>query len=350
MATIISAPIENSIINDANTTEIIIEDNASDYISYQAIIYINGFKFDGLIMPKMSNVSFIFPQKKMILTFDNLLNKYLSLPEVTNQFIQPFNVINDLKIELVRIDLQGYPRASFEFNYKLKYSQFPTTEKYEDFQLSWIAVDADTLLVPPLTNIQLPFYLRDESLLLTVTAELEDGTSLNQLVTTVSQTSNTLLANLGVNAPDDVDAYYFKIKAYNFEISKKIRVQRTNLYQPKRVRFYNRFGMPVLVELFGKISTKNDHTFLNYQNGQNQYKRAETQTDILFTVDTGNLLNSELPIVHQIAESLDVRIEINNVFVPCIPTLKSVPVFSENDFIKSIQLTFETNKYPKLKN
>src|SRR5690606_13782160 len=115
--------------------------NATNYLNYGANIYINGFIFDRVILPKMSTNSILFTNNKMILSFNNLLLKYLNIPAVEHAFIQPFNMINNLTIEIIRMDLQGYPHAAFTFNYKLKYSQYPTTEKYEDKNLAFIAVD-----------------------------------------------------------------------------------------------------------------------------------------------------------------------------------------------------------------
>lgn len=345
MATI-TAPIQNSILNDANITEIIVEDTTT-FSHYQANIYIDNVLFDSVVMPKIGN-------QQMILTFENLLLKYISLPDVQNVFIQRFALIRDLKIDILRYSFavdHTIIATMFTRNYKLKYSVLPTAEKYENNQLAWIAVDADVLLVQPNTIIQLPFYIADPDLIITAEAVKENGTVITSQATTgfISATK-TLLLTLPVNVPDDVDAYFFRIKAYNFVIEKKIRVVRNGFYKPKRIRFYNRFGMPVLVELFGKLTTKDEQTYFKYQNGMGYYNTAEIQTDTQVSIDTGHLLDSENAIVNQIASSLKVEIEIKGVFIPCVATLKTIPVINENEFINSAVLTFEFNKSPKIKN
>lgn len=350
MATLISAPANNSILNDANTTEIIIQDNNNNYSNYEARLFVNNSYFDGLIFTKIHTNSWFINDKKMILSFENLLQKYLQIPAVTNQFIQPFPMLVDLRIDVQKLDLEGYPSSDFTLNYKLKYSNQPTLEKYETEFLSFIAVDADVLLVQPNTMLQLPFFINDPSLIINVSAVTEDNVVLATKSTTGPQTSKTLLATLNVDAPDDVNAYYFKISAYNFEIVKKIKVVRGNYYKPKKIRFANRFGMPMLVELFGKITAKNEHAFFNYQNNKYQYKTAEVSTDTSVTIDTGYLLESEKAIVDQIATSLNVEIEINEIFTPCVVNTKTIPVIAENEIHSSAQLMFEFNKNPKHKN
>lgn len=340
----ITAPTQNRVLNDANITEIIVEDTTT-FSHYQANIYIDNVLFDSVVMPKIGN-------QQMILTFENLLLKYISLPEVQNVFIQRFALIRDLKVTIARYAVgSSLGIIQYTLNYKLKYSVLPTVEKYEDKQLAWIAVDADVLLVQPNTIIQLPFFIADPDLIITAEAVKENGTVITSQATTGSiSATKTLLLTLPVNVPDDVDAYFFRIKAYNFVIEKKIRVVRNGFYKPKRVRFYNRFGMPILVELFGKLSTKDEQTYFKYQNGMGYYNTAEIQTDTQVAIDTGHLLDSEKAIINQIISSLKVEIEINGAFIPCVATLKTIPVINENEFINSAALTFEFNKSPKIKN
>lgn len=349
MATVITAPVQNTILNDANLTEIIIEDNATTVSGYGANLNINGFLYDGVRMPKIM-IGSILPRRQFFLNFNNLLLKSITHPTVTNQTVQNFNVINDLEIAIHHLDLQGYPHSAFTFNYKLKYSQFSTAERYELWPLSFIAVDPEVLLHQPQTTIQLPVYVRTKDLPITIEAVAEDNTVISAITYAMPLETNTVLLSLNVNTPAHVNAYYFRVTQNGYSISKKIKVVRHNYFQPKKVRFFNRFGMPVLTELFGKITTKDEQTFHKYQNAQNIYNTAEVQQDRLITVDTGYLLEAEKAIVNQIASSLNVQVEVNGVFTPCVVTTKNVPVFTENEFISSTQLTFEFNPNPKLKN
>lgn len=340
----ISAPIQNSILNDANLTEIIVEDTTV-FSHYEANIYIDNILFDSVIMPKVSS-------QKMVLTFDNLLLKYITLPEVNNALsFQGFNLIRNLKITIARF-LVGIAVGvtQYTLNYKLKYSVLPTAEKYETAALSFVGVDPETFLVAPNTKIQLPIFANSVETIMVVEAVTPENVVLSTITGYGSQSNGLLLLSLDVVAPPNVSAYFFKVHYAGLTIQKKFRVVRNGYYKPKRVRFYNRFGMPVLVELFGKLSAKDDQTYFKYQNGMGFYTMAEIQTDTQLSIDTGHLLDSEKAIVNQIASSLRVEIEINGVFTPCVATLKTIPVINENEFINSAVLTFEFNKSPKIKN
>ena len=344
MATLISAPAQNSILNDANITEVIVEDTTS-FDHYRATIYIDGVFFDNVVMPKISAT-------RMMLVFENLLLKYISLSEVDDFLsVQSFRLIRDFKIEITRkINPTSPYLIMFTLNYKLKYSQYPTKEVYENSSLKFIAVDPEVLLVQPKTKIQLPVFVNGSAILLYCQAVTEEGTILNSYIFNGTQNKNTVLLSLEVNAPENVNAYFFRVKYESYVIEKKIKVVRNSIYSPKKIRFYNRFGMPILIELFGKLITKDEQTYYQYQSSMGIYTVEEIQSDTQVSIDTGYLLNNEREIISQIASSNKIQIEIEGKFIPCIVTIKNVPQINENEFVNSLQLTFEFNKNPKIKN
>src|SRR5690606_27605654 len=111
MAVILSAPAQNSVLCDANITEIIIEDS-SVFEHYTASVYINNKHYDHIVMPRIPKIL----TNRLVLEFDNLLLKYIDLPEPSAflylgtsavPIIQPFPVLNDLRVELWRTTSPG---------------------------------------------------------------------------------------------------------------------------------------------------------------------------------------------------------------------------------------------------
>jgi|GEM_PF-4151314 len=344
MATLISAPAQNRILNDANITEIIVEDTTS-FDHYRASFYVDGVYFEDVVMPR-------FTEAKMTLVFENILLKYITLNEVIDGiYFQKFRHIRNLRIDILRFNIGfDFPFLEFTLNYKLLYSVLPTSEKFPRGFLSFIAVDADVLLVQPNTKIQLPVYANGIENTIICEAVTEDNVVLSAAYSSGIEENSTLLLSLDVRAPDNINAYLFRVKYGSYIIQKKVRIIRNTLYRAKKIRFYNRYGMPVLVELFGKLITKDEQTHYRFQNSVGVYSTEEIQTNTQVSIDTGYLLNDERGIINQIASSNKIQIEIEDKFIPCIVTIKNVPQINEKEFVNSVQLTFEFNKNPKIKN
>lgn len=347
--TIISAPIENTILNDANVTQFDFEDTVNDFLYYQAYIFINNTLIDRVVLPRVSNY-------RMFLEFDNLLTKYLSIPEVGNETLQSFPMINNLRIEIhkfVRVTIPISHVASFlvkTFHYKLAYSYVSTDEQYYIQPLTFIGVDADCFVVSEKTTIRLPFYTINTTDDIVIKIEKENGDVLSQENISNPGIQRTYLANIEVNAPADVSAYFFSVEVGDLKIQKKFRVFRSPLYEAKQVLFRNRFGMPMSLELFGKINTTGQLSTLSYQNNYNELITAEITEEVNIAIDTGYLLPSEMPSVSQLIKSYWVRIKYEDKYVPCIVSQKSIPIFSQNEFAKGYQLQFKFNNSKKFRN
>lgn len=340
MPTVISAPVQNSVLNDANTTEIIIEDLVEfDY--YSAKIYLNNVLFDEVILPKFTNSNVIF-------RFENLLQKYITLVKVTDTILKDLEMIFDLKIELYR-----HQTATILFNtlnYKLLYCTHPKTENYTHSNFTFIGVEPDVMVIGNEGKIVLPFYTENTTDDIRITLMDNNYNFYYENTFINAYNHHSLLFNFDFINTTNANSLLLEVRVGANRISKKFRVLKNTVFEPKQVLFYNEFGFPVVANLFGKQINKDDLTYFKYQNSSNNYKLAEIQTDVAVSVDTGYLTESEKPIVEQITQSLSTFIKINNQFVECIATTKTITTISDNDFLKSSVLQFEYNKYPKIKN
>jgi len=339
MPTII-APTQNRVLNDANITEIIVEDLTA-FNFYSAKIYINNILFDEVILPK-------FTTSKVIFTFEKILLKYITLHKLTEDVLQVCDMIYDLKIELYK----HYTTTTLTetLNYKLLYCTYPTIDNYTNSSFDFIGVKPSIFVIGNESKIVLPFFSENTTDDIRITLMDENYNFIYENTFANETESNSFIINLDFVNTTNADVLLLEVRVGANRISKKFRVLKNTFFEPKQVLFYNEFGFPIVANLFGKQVNKDDLTYFKYQNAFNNYKLAEIQTDVSVSVDTGYLTESELPIVEQITQSLSTFIKINNKFVECIATTKNITTISDNDFLKSSVLLFEYNKYPKIKN
>lgn len=342
MATIIKAPANNSTLNDANLTEIILEDTTT-FKYYTANIYIDNILYDTVILPKFSN-------NRMILLFENLLLKYIQIPELQNYTIQKHDLWKNLRIDFLKHSDVGANITTNSVSYKLLYCTVPTYEKFEYRILDWVGVDADCFVISENGMIKLPFYTRNITDMVFIELRDENDLVFRTLSSANVGNGNFLVLTVYLDIPTHISNFKLLVRIGSNTIEKYFRVFRNQLYTPKKVTFYNRFGLPIMVELFGKASIKDEFTYFKYQNSLAEIKMAEVTTESNFSIDTGYLLNSEKGIIPQICSSLDVRLFYNEQHYPCVVNTKSIQVFADNEYITSSQLQFEMNKYPKIKN
>lgn len=346
----LNAPTMNSILNDGNLTQMMFQDTATDYLHYQARFYINNVEFDRVILPKITS-------SKMLLEFENLLLKNLSIPDTTSSTIQAFPMINELTIQIWKVItpliVGGVSQIlTSTFNYKLMYCSVSTNEKYYTHSLSFIGVDSNTLLIPENAMIQLPFHTTNTTEPIQIVLKSETNQIISDISTPNPGTSRTYLANTNVYVPTNIDSFLFQIIIGTDRITKRVRVLKNIRYYGKLIQFRNRFGMPMTAYLFGKRTTKSELNILSYKNSFNQLITAEVNEEFLETFDSGYYLHYEKNIIHQMVSSTYVRVydDSKGMFIPCIVTTKNINVINENEFVESFQIQLKYNKYPKLKN
>lgn len=342
MAIKLTGPEENSVLIDANITELILYHiDIKEHFHY-ARFYIDDVFFDELVIPRIST-------SKLVLQFSNLLLKTISFPIVQNASVFNYRLDRRLKIEIYK-KKGSLTNLVNTFNYSLRYAAKPTNERFDNDLLSFIDVQADVLVVGERASIILPFYSLIED---NINVRLEDdhGTVLYNGFYSDNPPNRTFVIRFElITVPLASNALLLTIKAGTATITKKIRVFRNTLYAGKLVEFRNKFGFPIRVSLFGKLACKDDVTVTTYESGLGVLNTAEVKEETTFTLDTGYLTENERGIVSQIVNSLETKIKIGNEFVKCIPTVKSITTFTEGEFITQNQLSFKINKNPKIKN
>lgn len=341
MAIKLTGPAENSVLIDANITEIILEhtDNQEHY--HYAKFYIDNVLFDELVIPRIST-------SKLVLQFSNFLLKTVAFPNVETDVIQAYRMDRNLKIEIFK-NKNTIATLVNTFNYVLRYSTKPTLDKFDvDTWLNFIDVKAQVFVVNPKAKIVLPFYAKNtENISITVIDD--NGLSLfNQEFYFTN--SNTFVLQLDVDAPASSAYFALIIASGTVKIQKYFRILRNQIYKSKKIKFQNKFGFPILVEVFGKMATKDEFKYTIYKDGSSVLKMADIEEETTFSVDSGYLTENERSIISQIKNSLKTEIEHQGRFIECVSTTKSITTFTDGEFVTSNALTFEFNKNPKYKN
>lgn len=341
MAIKLTGPAENSVLIDANITEIILEhtDNQEHY--HYAKFYIDNVLFDELVIPRIST-------SKLVLQFNNLLLKTVVFPNVETDVIQAYRMDRNLKIEIFK-NKNTIATLVNTFNYVLRYSTKPTLKKWEGSKLMFIDYTVNTFVVSESTKILLPFYssIRENIELLVVD---NNDNILHQTTYTEENEINTFLVNLDINVTSDTDFYTLQITAGAYVRKKRFRVLRNKMFKAKSVEFYNSFGFIIRVDLFGRLGVKDEYDYTTFKNGMDIYKTADVTEETIFSVNTGYLTENERGVIEEMVSSLDLKLRKDSVFISCIPNVKSITTFTEGEFVTQSELTFKMNKNPKFKN
>lgn len=341
MAIKLSGPSENSVLIDTNITEIILEHTDAQEHFHYAKFYIDDVFFDELIIPRIST-------SKLVLQFSNLLLKSMYFPVVTNDVLQAYRMDRSLKIEIFKKKNITATLVN-TFLFSLRYATKPTTERFNAYNVTFINVEANVFVVSERFRLLLPFF-HSESADINVTLIGDDGNVYLQDDFSFDANQRTFLLNKTINVLPTTAVLELKIFHGNSYAIKHFRVMRNSLFESKKVLFYNKYGYPIEVELFGKLAIKDDLSVNTYENGFGVLKTAEVKEETTFTVDTGYLTEKERGIVSQIVNSLDTKIKIKNEFVECVPSVKSITTFTEGEFVTQNQLSFKINKNPKNRN
>lgn len=341
MAIKLTGPAENSVLIDANITEIILSHTDLQEHYHFAKFYLDDVFFDELVIPRIST-------SKMVLQFSNLLLKSIVFPTIHDSSIINYRMDRRLRIEVFK-NKQNASALVNTFNYTLRYSTQPTRDIFEASTLKFIDVAPDVFVIGTTPRILIPVYSLKVSNIHVQVIDDNGHIYYNGYYST-QPANKTFLIQLSFNLLETSNYLTLKITSEVSSIKKHFRVLRNSLYEPKKIIFYNKFGYPVQVELFGKLAIKDDLVITSYENGLGILKTAEVKEETIFTVDTGYLTEKERGIVSQIVNSLDTKIKIGADFISCVPTVKSITTYTDGEFVTQNQLSFKLNKNPKFKN
>lgn len=342
MAIKLTGPAENSVLIDANITEIILSHTDAQEHYHFAKFYIDDVLFDELVIPRISN-------SKMVLQFSNLLLKTIVFPEIEDdENVQAYRLDRNLRIEIFK-KKNNVDNLVNTFNYKLRYATKGTKERFNAYNVTFIDVASEIFVVGERFRILLPFYHSNSSSF-NVSIIGDDGHPYLIGNFSFDAVEKTFLICKNISVLPTTNFLELRITHGNSYAVKHFKVLRNTLYNGKSVMFLNKYGYPLEIQLFGKLSTKDDFAITNYENGLGVLKTAEVKEETTFTVDTGYLTEKERGIVSQIVKSLDTKIKIGNDFISCVPSVKTLTTYTEGEFVTQNQLSFKLNKNPKFKN
>lgn len=127
-------------------------------------------------------------------------------------------------------------------------------------------------------------------------------------------------------------------------ITKDVVLVKNQPYAPKQIVFKNNFGVYLYAYLFGKneLGKKIDAEVITLTDNTRQ--RAEVNTATTFKIYSSYLLETERPILTQIAESLDCLLLYYNAFKKALVTTRKLADFEEKNHLNEEVLTFEIEK------
>lgn len=142
----------------------------------------------------------------------------------------------------------------------------------------------------------------------------------------------------------EVESLIFEVEAKT-TIKKSVRIIKNNKNKPLNIRFKNQFGATIYCQLFANVQVEEELSPQVYrdQNGRSFLTDIESKSTI--TLDTGYLLNSELFLIRQILNSLEVEIELQGKYIEVISSTKKVVVLKNREFLTTNKLTFTYNNY-----
>ena len=151
MAIKLTGPAENSVLIDANITEIILSHTDAQEHYHYAKFYIDNVLFDELVIPRIS-------ESKIVLQFSNLLLKTLVFPAIQNNVtIQSYRLDRILRIEVYK-NKNNVNNLVNTFNYLLRYATKATNERFNAYNVTFINVDAQAFVIGEEFRLLLPFY------------------------------------------------------------------------------------------------------------------------------------------------------------------------------------------------
>ncbi|WP_158962330.1 hypothetical protein [Myroides fluvii] len=128
-------------------------------------------------------------------------------------------------------------------------------------------------------------------------------------------------------------------------IQKQIRVLKNKRFKPLNIRFKNQFGAILHTQLFASMKMEEELNYATIRDQNGRLLTNEINSSSNLTVNTGYLLNSEIFVISQILNSLQVEIEINGSYTQVVPTQKKVPKWESNKWVTATQLTFQYINY-----
>ncbi|WP_353158475.1 hypothetical protein [Myroides odoratus] len=249
---------------------------------------------------------------------DNIFKYRPSFSEKNKEEIIDFKVASQIEIIYSSLSMQHVPIAP----------------------LSFLGI-SDSLIIASNGTLSVPFLIQEKQ----------------SIQVRVIDQKNNLIA---LQFLDNAQGYYvfekqlqldYPVEALTLEvigkqtIQKQIRVLKNKRFKPLNIRFKNQFGAILHTQLFASMKIEEELNYATIRDQNGRLLTNEINSSSNLTLNTGYLLNSEVFVISQILNSLQVDIEINGSYTQVVPTQKKFPKWESNKWVTATQLTFQYINY-----
>lgn len=314
MITLVKKPAVERVLLDANNTDIEIQSSNGSGYYFRALIYVDDELFDTQGWSRKD----AFTAVKNLAKLYNPYYENEFIPFSVNQLIEKTNLIKKISIEIEEkltssdtlVDAATLPEFYFMYNVNPVY--FDDTTKVQT-----LGVLPSVLQIPVNGKMIFPFFIRADNEAVTVEVKDNFGNTLN-------------IQNIAVFTGKKIFEYHFSLEGITLQkdtiyfettitcgLSIKTlqyRLMRYPDFPVKELFFKNNFGYFIPAYIDGEMEIANGLKISDYQAIDGSYHVSEINEELTYTINTGNLLTDERPLVNQIITSYEVLLKVNNTY------------------------------------
>lgn len=342
--TINSAPLQNRVLLNANTTVVSITSSNGIGYYFRAFIYVDDVLFDEQGWSRkdnftaekdLKNLYNSYYEKIFNSTFSNGLTEQTHLTKKISIVIKEKELATDYVSQSI-----GLP--DFYFMYNAKPIQFNDTTKVQ-----FLGISPSVMQISSTGKIAIPFFV--------------DATAEDVTVVLKNNFNTTLITNIQPNVTGKkIFLYHFNLAGITlalntiyFELSitvgsttitKNIRLLVYPDYTVKEIAFANNFGFYQYAYLDGALAIDNSLDIKSYVQADLTEKIYEINEEQSYAINSGSLVDSEKELLDDITNSFDSKIYFNGEWVDMISKTKKVSQFKDRQNNYSENLIFNVKK------
>ncbi len=350
MITIVKAPVLNSVLLDANNTEITITSSNGAGHYFRALIEVDDVLFDTQGWSRKD----AFTSTKDLVKLYNAYFVSTFAAFTANGLVEKTNLKKKISItineHLLSTDavVQTVDLPDFYIMYNARPVAFDDTLK-----LQILGITPEVLQIPSNGKIRIPFIVKTVAEAVVVITKDNFGGIIN------TQTIASSTAKKIYQYDFDLSAIALTNNTIFFETSitcgattiiLRYRLMRFPDFPVKEIYFKNNFGYFIPAYFDGELETSNGFKIDDYQAADGSNIIFEIQEDATYTINTGSLLSDERAIVTQVANAYESYFKINNVWTKIQTSTKKEIDFRDKKHNYSQDLTFTFMKSGKVQN
>lgn len=344
MIEILKAPAENALILDGNRTNVVIKSFRGQDYHFNAQIFIDDVLFNTITLPRdVDGIARVNLKHLYASYFDINFFEIQSTPFLLDTFTHLQRRVKIIVQEIFTSDDSIIETKSLP-EYTLLYNDKPIDIPFNE---PIAPLSPKDLTIPILGKARFTAYAKQG--IITgrlkrnnqVIHEFEYSLEL-EIASIISVAFN--LENLSEEITSQLDTnFVFEFGIDNDVISSNITVIPSSYYKPKMVYYRDNFGNYNNVYLFGAKEVEHKIDKETYEDSSSQELVYYTSTMEETTLSSGNHLNELTPIMTNVAQSIDVKLYLDDVWKTVYCTTDEIVVQVERQYIYQEVLKFSRN-------